>query len=125
MRLSKHQEIGETRDAILEDNEKRIREIINANSHYTDPYWIVIFAKPSKGHVEGKPALVQHIKAYKTKPQSMVGMIIGKVDNKTSFIEWEVNMPQVPLNLESVSEESNKEQIILETTTLTNSYLTR
>lgn len=125
MRLSKNQEIGETRDAILGDNEKRLREILNANSTLTDPYWIVIFAKPAKGHIDGKPALIQHIKAYKTKPQSMVGMIIGKVDNKTSSIDWEINMPQAPLNLDSIKDESKKEQIIVETTKLQHSYLIR
>lgn len=125
MRLSKNQEIGETRDAILGDNEKRIREILNALSSEEDPYWIVIFAKPAKGHIDGKPVLIQHIKAYKTKPKSMVGMIVGKVDNKKSYIDWEINMPQAPLNLDSLKDESKTEQIIVETTKLQHSYLIR
>lgn len=125
MRLSKNQEIGETRDAILRDNEKRLRGMLNALSNEEEPYWIVIFAKPAKGHVDGKPALIQHIKAYKTKPKSMVGLIVGKVDNKTASIDWEVNMPQAPLNLDSLKDESKNEQIIVETTKLQHSYLTR
>ena len=58
------QETGETRDAIIESDEKRIQEILDANNHLTKPYWIVIFAKPAKGCVDGKPTLAKHIKAY-------------------------------------------------------------
>ena len=88
------QETGETRDAIIEDDNKRIQDIIEANKSRLDPYWIVVFATPSKQMHEGKPVLIKHIKPYKVKPVSQVGMIVGTVNNGTGEISWEVNMPQ-------------------------------
>jgi len=80
------QETGETRNAIIEDDNKQIQAIISANKTETDLYWIVVFARPSKIAVDGLPTLVKHIKAYKTKPQPQVGMIIGEVDNHKGTI---------------------------------------
>ena len=49
------QETGETRDAIIEADNERLGKIIYANKHLKDPYWIVVFAKPAKVCVDGKP----------------------------------------------------------------------
>jgi hypothetical protein len=49
------QETGETRDAIIEDVNKRLADIVAANKNRKDPYWVVLFAKPFKNNVEGKP----------------------------------------------------------------------
>ena len=62
------QETGETRDAIIEDDNKELRAIVAANKGKTVPYWIVLFAKPSKVNVDGKPTLIKYIKAYSNKP---------------------------------------------------------
>lgn len=90
------QEVGETSKAIVEDDERQLEKILNANKDRQDPYWIVIFAKPAKVNVDGKPALVKVMKPYNVKPKSQVGMIIGEVSNKTGKIKWEVNMPDRP-----------------------------
>lgn len=90
------QEVGETTKAIVEDNERRLEEILNANKHREDLYWVVIFAKPTKLFIEGKPTLIQVIKPYDQKPKSQVGMIIGEVNNKAGKIKWEINMPDRP-----------------------------
>lgn len=119
------QEIGETRDAIMEDNNKIIEGILNANQHIREKYWIVIFAKDSKCHVDGKLAIAQHIKPYKTKPPSMVGQIIAEVDNSKGLINWEVNMPDIPFAYEAVpgiKYIAGGEKVV-ETTTLSNSYI--
>ena len=42
------QQTGETRDAILDDDNKVIQQILDSNKNRDDLYWIVIFAKPSK-----------------------------------------------------------------------------
>jgi len=122
-----HQETGETRDAIIEDDNKRIQDIISANKGLKDPYWIVVFAKPSKVAVEGMPTLMKHIKAYKTKPPSQVGQIVGEVNNLTGTIDWEVNMPQVPFDFDALraygAESCN--EVIVETTSLPQGYITR
>ena len=81
-----YQETGETRDAIIEDDNKRIQDIVAANKSRLEKYWIVVFAKPSKNSIEGKPILVKHIKAYGVKPIAQVGMICGEVDNSKGTI---------------------------------------
>ena len=96
------QETGETRDAIIEADNARIQEIVAANKHRTEPYWIVVFAKPAKVCVDGKPALAKHIKPYSTRPPSQVGMIVGEVDNSTGEIKWEINMPQRPFDYDAL-----------------------
>lgn len=97
------QEVGETTQAILEDDAKIIEKILNDNKNVQDLYWIVIFAKPAKGiTVEGRPTIMKVIKAYFTKPRSQVGMVIAEVDNKSGKIKWEVNMPDKPFGFEAL-----------------------
>jgi len=121
------QETGETRNAIIEDDNKQIQDIVDANKHLKDPYWIVVFAKPSKVAVEGKPTLMKHIKAYKTKPSSQVGQIVGTVDNSKGTIEWEVNMPQKPFDFNALQiiGAERKEEVVVETTTIPGAYITQ
>lgn len=120
------QETGETRDAIIESDNKLIQGIVDANKHRTEPYWIVLFAKPSKVTVDGKPALVRHIKAYDVKPTSQVGMVVGCVNNATGDIQWEVNMPQRPFDFDALralgAQESD--EVVVESSTIPNAYLT-
>lgn len=121
------QETGETRNAIIEDDQKRIQAILDANKNRKEPYWIVLFAKPSRNSIDGKPALVKHIKPYNVKPASQVGMCVAEVDNKKGTIEWEVNMPQNPFDYDGLfaygAEE--KEEIVTETTSIPNAYITQ
>ena len=120
------QQAGETRDAIIEDDNKQIEEIVNANKHLKEPYWIVLFAKPAKVNVDGMHTLMKYIKPYKKKPESKVGMVIGEVCNKDGTIKWEVNMPQVPFDFELLpSSGRRKEEVIVETTSIPNAYITK
>jgi len=121
------QETGETRDAIIEDDNKQIADIVAANKDKTEPYWIVIFAKPSKGTFDGKPTLVKHIKAYQTRPMPQVGMITGMVDNSKGTIEWEVNMPQRPFDFDALQKFGAKpcDKVVIETTTIPGAYITK
>lgn len=121
------QETGETRDAIIENDEKQIQAILDANKNRGDKYWIVIFAKPSKSCVDGKPTLVKHIKPYHVKPKPMVGMIVGEVDNKKGTIDWDVNMPQRPFDFNALrglgAQECN--EVVVETTSIPGAYITK
>jgi len=121
------QQVGETRDAIIEDDNKRIESIVAANKNKKDLYWIVLFATPAKMSIDGKPTMMKHIKAYDIKPMSQVGMIIGEVDNKSGVIRWEINMPQKPFNYDALSkfgvEPTN--DVVYETTTIAEAYITR
>ncbi len=121
------QETGETRDAIIESDNKIIQDILSANNDRKDPYWIVVFAKPSKTQVEGKPTLVKHIKPYPVKPTSQVGAIIGCVNNGKGTIKWEVNMPQRPFDFEALNNLGAEacDELIVETTTIPGAYVTQ
>lgn len=121
------QETGETRDAIIEADNKRIQEIVDKNKNRTDPYWIVVFAKPAKIAVDGKPTLMKHIKAYFTRPSPQVGMITGEVDNSKGTISWEVNMPQRPFDFDALSLHGAQvaDEVIVETTQIPGAYVTR
>ncbi len=121
------QEIGETRDAIIEDDNKKLQEIIDANKNRQEPYWIVLFAKRMKSNVDGKPTLVKHIKAYGKKPSPQVGMITGEVNNKTGEIKWDINMPQVPIDYNAAAIIGGKpcDKVITETTSIPGAYITQ
>lgn len=121
------QETGETRDAIIEADEKRIQDILNANKHRKETYWIVLFAKPAKVVVDGKPTLMKHIKAYPVKPTPQVGMMVAEVNNQKGTIEWDVNMPQRPFDFDGLkalgAEEAN--DVVVETTSIPQAYVTK
>ena len=121
------QETGETRNAIIEDQNRELQKILDANKHRTDPYWIVLFAKPSRNAVDGKPTLIQHMKAYSTQPPSMVGVVLGKVCNKTGTIDWEINMPQRPFDYDALQKFGGKscDEVIVETTSIPGAYITK
>lgn len=97
------QKIGETRDAMISDDEKIISDILEANKHLIKKYWIVIFAKKANVNVDGKPTVTKYIKPYfKKRPRSMIGLIIGEVDNSKDFIDWEVNHHDMPIDFEQI-----------------------
>lgn len=121
------QETGETRDAIMEADEKVIQQILDANKGRQDPYWIVLFAKPAKVSVDGKPTLMKHIKPYFTKPAPQVGMCVAEVDNQKGTMSWDINMPQRPFDLNGLlalgAQECN--EAVVETTSIPGAYVTQ
>lgn len=121
------QETGETRDAIIEDDNRQLQDIIYANRDKKSPYWIVVYATPSKARVDGKPTLIKHIKAYSKKPVSQVGMICAEVSNESGLIKWEVNMPQKPFDFNALVMLGAKpcNEVIVETTSIPQAYLTK
>lgn len=121
------QETGETRDAIIEDDNKVIQQIISKNAHLTEPYWIVVFAKPSKNSVDGKPTLMKHIKPYKTKPLAQVGMIVGEVNNSKGTVTWDINMPQKPFDFDALQGLGAQacDEVVTETNSIAGAYVTQ
>jgi len=122
------QQTGETRDAIIEADTKDLQAIVYANRHRKDVYWVVIFAKPAKVSVEGKPTLIKHIKPYyKNRPGSQVGMIVGAVNNSRGTIQWEVNMPQRPFDFDALLGFGAQacDECVVETTTIAGAYVTQ
>lgn len=121
------QELGETSAAIIEDDNRQLQAIIDANSNRLDPYWVVIAAKPVRNSIKGRPVLRKFIKAYAKRPISQVGMIIGEVNNQTGEIKWEINMPDAPINydgLVAVGAKPGKE-VVVDTTTIPHAYITQ
>lgn len=96
------QQVGETSQAIFDDDERWVGQMVSKHRNRKNHYWLVIFAKPSKSSVEGKPTLLRVRKAYFTKPSKQVGMIVGEVNNTTGVIKWEVNMPDRPFGYEAL-----------------------
>lgn len=121
------QETGETRDAIIEADERVIQDILDANNNRKDLYWIVLFAKPAKVCVDGKPTLMKHIKPYFTKPSPQVGMIVAEVNNQTGTLKWDVNMPQRPFDFEALKAmgAESSDELITETTSIPGAYITK
>tara|TARA_R110002126_G_scaffold77229_6_gene192686 strand:- start:1501 stop:1872 length:372 start_codon:yes stop_codon:yes gene_type:complete len=121
------QETGETRNAIIEADEKVIQDILDTNKSKRDLYWIVMFSKPSRSSVDGKPTLIKHIKPYSVKPAPQVGMISGEVDNSKGTINWDINMPQRPFDFDALkvigAEDAN--EVVVETTSIPNAYVTQ
>jgi len=122
-----YQETGETRDAIIEDDNSIIQKIVDANKHLKENYWIVLFAKPSKTSINGFPTLNKYIQPYRKKPTSQVGLIIGEVDNKKGTLEWEVNMPQRPFDFDALALTGAKpcDELVTETSTIPEAYITK
>lgn len=121
------QETGETRDAIVEADEKMIQDILDANKSLRDPYWIVLFAKPAKVSVDGKPTLMKHIKPYKTKPPPQVGQCVAEVNNQKGTISWDINMPQKPFDYDGLIALGGQkaDEVVVETTTIPGAYVTQ
>lgn len=119
------QQIGETRDAIMSDMNKRISDIVSANREKKEPYWIVLFVKATKEKSEGKHVLRQHLKAYNRKPRSQVGLITAEVNNQTGKIKWEVNLPQKPFDFDllKIYGAEDCDEIVTETTSIANFYI--
>lgn len=121
------QTTGETRDAIITDDNKQLEKIIYENRNRKGTYWIVVFAKPSKVAVEGMPTLMKHIKPYDTKPPPQVGQIVGEVNNATGEIKWDVNMPQKPFDFDALQEMGGEhcDEVVVETTSIPGAYVTK
>jgi predicted SnoaL-like aldol condensation-catalyzing enzyme len=97
------QTIGETRNAMIADDERIIQQILDANKRRKGKYWIVLFAKKAPVNVDGKPTVTKYIKPYfKQRPRSMVGLIIGEVDNSDGSLIWEVNHHDMPIDFEQI-----------------------
>lgn len=122
-----YQETRETTQAIIETDQKDLEAIVEANKHRTEPYWIVLFAKPSKNCVDGKPTMVKHLKAYGFEPPAQVGMVTCKVDNQANTFTWDVNMPQIPFDFDGLLAlgAQNKQEDVVETSSVPGAYITK
>lgn len=119
------QELGETSLAIMENDNRIIQQILDANTNRPGKYWIMLVAKRMKNHINGRPAVRKMIKAYAERPPSFVGAILGEVDNDNGTIRWEVNMPDVPIDYAGVRALGAKDgaETIIETATLGDAYM--
>ena len=119
------QQIGETTDAILEDLINNIiNPIIDKNKNKKDPYFILIFAKPTINKLDGRCVAAQTAKVLNYRPASFIGSILLEIDNKTGKIKQEVNQSDIPIDIEGLMKTGAKEsnRNVCYTKTLGNVY---
>lgn len=89
------QELGETVDAMMQDDFKEIEDILRSKR---GNYWILVHHKPT--HVTlstGQKVIKKLIKAYDTKPPQLVGTMVLEVrDGSVNRID--VHPHDAPLN---------------------------
>lgn len=89
------QEIGETAQAMMKDDMRRVEEILN--SRPSGNYWILIHHKPHKAKLDtGEKVIVKLIKAYDIQPPPLLGTIVFTVVDGT-IVDQKVNLHDVPI----------------------------
>lgn len=91
-------EAGEIADHWIEDDNKEIQKIIEANQKL-DKYWILVFQQVTphkKLYFCGARPISRAIKLFATKPPPLVGCLIGEVNNRHGEITWEVYPKDIP-----------------------------
>ena len=78
------QELGETKQAMMDSDWKEVQNILNTRP--TGDYWIVIHHKPTKMRMEsGQQVLMRLVKAYDKKPSDLLGTIVLEVKDGEIF----------------------------------------
>jgi hypothetical protein len=90
------QELGETVNEIIKDDERDIQAILNRRGN--DHYWIVIHHKPTKQRLStGELIIRKVIKDYDMKPRPLIGTIVLEVKD-SRIISETVNVPDAPID---------------------------
>lgn len=94
------QELGETKQAIMQSDEKEVESILNRRPH--GQYWIVIHHKVTKMKLDtGEQVLIRVVKDYDKKPLPLVGTIIMEVCDG-SITKTEVSPHDAPIDWQQV-----------------------
>ena len=105
------QELGETKQAMIADDEASIGEILNRRP--TGNYWIVIHHKPTKMTLTtGEMVIMRLVKDYDTKPKPLLGTIILEVKDG-EIINHEISPHDAPIEWGKVEKKAG----LIDTTT--------
>lgn len=106
------QEIGESREAWGWDVMRMAEEFANNMSKEMEPFYIVYACKEDKGmsNILGRGAFKQAMKAYKSKPPPMLGILVWYVDHRTAEFRFCPELsapPDVPLDPSLLSDKAS------------------
>lgn len=103
------QQLGETVDAVMAEDEKQIENILN--EHPKGEYWILIAYKAQTNTCGplGEYVIKRLIKAYKVKPMDLVGSIRMHVKDG-EILDTDVFMPDRPIDWAEISKHCGLEE---------------
>jgi hypothetical protein len=98
------QELGETKQAMMQADEKEVEAILNRRPH--GHYWIVIHHKPTKARLDtGELVIIRVVKDYDTKPKPLVGTIILEVLDG-EIVKHEVSPHDAPIDWGTIEKQA-------------------
>jgi len=105
------QEIGESREKWGWDVMKMAEDFANNMKKEVEPFYIVYACKEDKHASKklGRTAFKQAIKAYKSKPPAMLGILVWYVDNSKGEFRFVPELsapPDVPLDPKLMSDKA-------------------
>lgn len=90
------QELGETVQAMMEDDLKAIQAELNKRP--SGNYWILVHHKPIKDRLSTGHYIIRRvIKSYDIKPTKLIGTVVFEVKDG-SVVGCDVNLHDAPLN---------------------------
>jgi len=106
------QQIGESREAWGRDVVQMAEDFAEHMRHERDPFYIVYACKEDKGASTrlGRAAFKQAIRAYKTKPPAMLGILVWYVNHTTGEFRFVPELsapPDVPLDPTLLSDKAS------------------
>jgi hypothetical protein len=94
------QELGETVQEMIKDDDQVVQDILNQNPR--GHYWIVIHHKQTKQRLKSGEVIIRKlIKAYSTKPNTLLGTVILEVKDG-EVIGHEINLHDAPIDWGSI-----------------------
>jgi hypothetical protein len=90
------QELGETVNEIVKDDEKEIERILS--NYKCDHYWIVMHHKPTKQRLtSGEMVIARVIRPYNSEPSNQLGTIVLEV-KRGEIVKETINMHDAPID---------------------------
>lgn len=90
------QELGETREAMLKDDDLAVQKILNERP--TGHYWIVLHHKPTdRVTTKGQKVIMRLCKAYDQKPRNLLGTVILEIKDG-EIIKHDINLHDAPID---------------------------
>jgi len=98
------QELGETKQAMMAQDEKDVEDILNRRP--TGHYWIVIHHKLTHMKLQtGEHVMVRVVKDYDKRPEALIGTIIMEVKDG-EIVNTEVSPHDAPIDWGSVEQKA-------------------
>lgn len=99
--------IGEVRDELGFEALQRVETYANKHKNLTDPFYIVVCAKPDRNRAGQINATIQH---YMERPPILLGLLVWYADPQRGILEFipELSLPpDIPLDPSVLSTKSS------------------